>query len=159
MEPSFFPESEDDFSEAIEFYSESIAFELDQPALTVTWIENIIQREGQHLQHLSFIFCNDTYMHDLNVQYLEHDTLTDIITFHYAKPPDIEGDIFISIERVQENAQIYKVSFEDELYRVIAHGVLHLCGYGDKSPADKAKMTDKENEALQNWRSIRAFKS
>ena len=103
---------------------------------------------GSRLQHITYIFCDDAYLLDLNEQYLNHDTLTDIITFHYSKLPQIEGDIFISIERVHENAQTYQVTFDQELYRVIIHGVLHLCGYSDKTPTDKALMTEKENKAL-----------
>lgn len=93
-------------------------------------------------------------MQQLNVEYLQHDTFTDIITFPYTQAPDIEGDIFVSIERVQENAQTYQVPFEEELRRVLIHGILHLCGYGDKTSAEKQCMTEKENEALAHWYSL-----
>lgn len=132
----------------IEFNTEDIEFELADAPRISKWVLSTIQAEGKKLQHISYIFCSDNYLLDLNEQYLNHDTLTDIITFHYSQPPSIEGDIFISIERVQENAQLYNVPFEQELYRVMIHGVLHLCGYEDKTPEDKAHMTEKENEAI-----------
>ncbi len=135
----------------VEFYSEDVDFELPDAPLITQWIANIIQIEQKKLQHISFIFCSDSYLHDLNVQYLDHDTFTDIITFYYSQPPNIEGDIFISIDRIQENAQKFGVSFDEELRRVMIHGVLHLCGYGDKTPAEKKQMTIKENEALQQF--------
>lgn len=97
------------------------------------------------LHLLNFIFCSDDYLLRLNVEYLDHDTLTDIITFPYADPPSIHGDIFISIDRVRDNAADFKVTFEQELNRVMAHGVLHLCGYGNETqtrnaPCGKKKM-------------------
>lgn len=144
--------AESDNPELVEFYSEEIEFQLTNPSQSISWIENLVKAENKNLIHLSFIFCNDAYLHDLNVQYLDHDTLTDIITFHYAKLPDVEGDIFISLERVQENANTYGVTLEEELYRVMAHGIMHLCGYGDKTVEEKTKMTEKENEALTKWR-------
>lgn len=159
MDYPFPMEAEQSTPEQIDFYSEDVEFELNDPIPTISWITHLIQAEGKNLQQLSFIFCSDAYLHDLNMQYLDHDTLTDIITFHYAKLPDVEGDIFISIERLQENAQLYKTTFEDELYRVIAHGVLHLCGYSDKSTEEKAQMTEKENQALEKWRTMQLQKS
>ncbi len=147
--PSFQWNPEEMEDEQIEFHTEDVDFELANPDLLKSWIHALIAAEQQALQHISFIFCSDDFLLDLNVQYLQHDTLTDIITFQYAKAPQpIEGDIFISIDRVRENAATFGVQFEEELHRVIAHGVLHLCGYGDKTPDEKARMTDKENEAL-----------
>lgn len=138
----------------IEYNTEDLDFTLtDAPRIT-SWIMAVIEAEGKNLQHISYIFCGDEYLLDLNQQYLDHDTLTDIITFQYGKLPEVEGDIFISIERVQENAQTFGVTFEEELRRVMIHGVLHLCGYTDKKPEDKARMTEKENEALQKWESF-----
>jgi rRNA maturation RNase YbeY len=100
---------------------------------------------------LSFIFCSDDYLHQINVEYLHHDTLTDVITFEYtaANSDAIEGDIFISIDRIKENAAEFQVPFEVELHRIMVHGTLHLLGYSDKSPNDKALMTEKENFYLQ----------
>ena len=134
--------------EPIEFHVEDIEFELSSSELLKNWIETIIQKESKNLQRITYIFCSDDYLHELNVQYLDHDTLTDIITFQYALLPDVEGDIFISIDRIRENAVAFGVAFEEELHRVMIHGVLHLCGQGDKSPEEKKQMTNKENQAL-----------
>lgn len=134
---------------SIFFQSEGIPFELTHPLLIITWIEQVIKQEEKFLQTLNFIFCNDAYLHQINLEYLQHDTYTDIITFPYQKPPIIEGDIFISVERVKENAQSFKVTFKEELHRVIIHGVLHLCGHMDKTPEENRRMRKKENEALQ----------
>ncbi len=144
----FFPENLEEGASPIEFHTEGIEFELPDESRISQWVAAVIQSENKTLQHITYIFCDDAYLLDLNEQYLNHDTLTDIITFHYSKLPQIEGDIFISIERVHENAQTYQVTFDQELYRVIIHGVLHLCGYSDKTPTDKALMTEKENKAL-----------
>jgi rRNA maturation RNase YbeY len=133
---------------SIEFSAEEIDFELKDEAAVKDWLQAIIERAGCVLRSLNFIFCPDDYLHRLNVEYLDHDTLTDIITFPYAEPPSIEGDIFISIDRVRDNAADFKVSFEQELNRVMAHGVLHLCGFGDKTPAEQKTMRAKEDEAL-----------
>ncbi len=133
----------------IEFSSEEIDFELKDEQAATIWLQKIIERTGCVLRSLNFIFCSDEYLHRLNVEYLNHDTLTDIITFPYADPPNIEGDIFISIDRVKDNAQDFKVTFEQELNRVMSHGVLHLCGFGDKTPEEQKVMRQKEDEALQ----------
>ena len=133
----------------IEFASEEIEFELKDEKSASEWLQKIIERAGCVLRSLNFIFCSDDYLHRLNVEYLDHDTLTDIITFPYAEPPSIEGDIFISIDRVRDNAQDFKVTFEQELHRVMAHGVLHLCGFGDKTPDEQKIMRQKEDDALQ----------
>lgn len=135
----------------IQFFSEDVDFQLDKEAAIRQWIEKVIAKEEKQLQLINYIFCSDAYLHDLNVEYLQHDTLTDIITFQYSDLPIIEGDIFISIDRVRENAQAYAPSFEQELRRVMIHGALHLCGYGDKTPEEKELMTGKENEALGVW--------
>ncbi len=147
-QPPFpFPLEENEPS--VEFSSEEIEFELNDEATTATWLQKIIEQEGCVLHLLNFIFCSDDYLLRLNVEYLDHDTLTDIITFPYADPPTIHGDIFISIDRVRDNAADFKVSFEQELNRVMAHGVLHLCGYGDKTPQEELTMRQKEDEALK----------
>ncbi len=151
MEAFFSWDASEDIEELIEYNTEDIDFTLADASRVTSWISAIIEAEQKMLHHISYIFCSDDYLLDLNQQYLDHNTLTDIITFQYAKLPEIEGDIFISIDRVRENAATYKVTFEEELRRVIIHGVLHLCGYGDKTPEDKARMTEKENEALQKW--------
>ena len=113
-----------------------------------SWIEAVIQHHKCSLGALSYIFCSDSYLHRLNVEYLDHDTLTDIITFPYADPPLVSGDLYISLDRVQDNAQDRSIPFTAELKRVIIHGVLHLCGYGDKTPEEAARMRELEDEAL-----------
>lgn len=97
---------------------------------------------------INFIFCDDAYLSELNLSYLNHTTLTDIITFDYTDEGIISGDIYISIERVKENALLYSKTFQDELNRIIIHGVLHLLGNKDKKPKDKAMMRKKEDECL-----------
>lgn len=113
------------------------------------WIDNVISREGFFTGNLAYIFCNDDYLLQLNQDYLQHDTLTDIITFDYQEEMEgVSGDIFISTERVEENASELGVVFIEELLRVMAHGVLHLLGYGDKTPAEKKLMRETENYYL-----------
>ena len=133
----------------INFYSEDIDFNLDQPEPFVKWLQTAIDQEGKSLFSISFVFCSDTYLHKMNVEYLDHDTLTDVITFPYSDDDTIEGDIYISIDRIKENAQIFNVPFLQELKRVIIHGVLHLSGYGDKSKIEQKKMREKENFYLE----------
>ena len=129
----------------INYFTEDIVFDLPPPNATTQWLQAVIQQEGQTLGHLNFIFCTDNYLHAKNVQYLQHDTWTDVITFDHAEAPNlVEGDIYISIDRVRDNAQTYHQSFLQELYTVMVHGVLHLLGYKDKTPADQARMRQKE---------------
>lgn len=113
-----------------------------------SWIEKVILRYKCTLGALSYIFCSDTYLHRLNVEYLDHDTLTDIITFPYAEPPLVSGDLYISLDRIRDNAQERSLPFVEELKRVVIHGVLHLCGFGDKTPEEAARMRELEDEAL-----------
>lgn len=126
---------------------EDIDFQLPSEAPLSIWIEKTIQSEGKKLGNVSYIFCSDDYLHEMNVEYLAHDTLTDVITFPYNRNP-IEGDIFISIDRVRDNAQDLGVSFDIELHRVMIHGVLHLCGYKDETDEEEALMRQKEDEYL-----------
>jgi probable rRNA maturation factor len=138
----------------IHFFSEDISYTLKHKGLLRTWIKNTIIEEGFKLSELNFIFCSDNYLLSMNQEYLKHDTLTDIITFDNSEhKKEIVGDIFISLERIQENAQSFKVKTEDELHRVMIHGTLHLLGYADKGKEAKALMTDKEDLYL----SKRAF--
>lgn len=134
----------------ISFFSEDIEFTLKDKAKVRNWIGNTIKSEGfKRIGELSFVFCSDAYLLDINKQYLDHDTYTDIVTFDSSEDEDlIAGDIFISVERTQENATKFGVSDRDELHRVIIHGVLHLCGFLDKKKEDKELMTAKENEYL-----------
>jgi len=124
-------------------------FSLENEEQISHWIGEVIASEEKSEGEISYIFCDDTYLHQLNVDYLNHDTLTDIISFDYCVGNQINGDIFISVERVQENATEYKASFEEELKRVIIHGVLHYCGYKDKNDEDANIMRAKENEKIQ----------
>ena len=121
------------------FHKESVSFPLDNSAIN-NWIENAVFSLGYPIKNLSFVFCDDEYLKNINVKYLGHDYYTDVITFDYSTDEGLVGDVFISIERVKENANNFKVSFNEELFRVIIHGVLHLCGFDDK--------TDKEIKEL-----------
>ncbi len=112
------------------------------------WIKQVAATENHKVGDVSYIFCSDKKILEINETYLQHDYYTDIITFDYTENKKIGGDIFISIDTVRSNAEKYKVAFEQELRRVIIHGILHLCGQKDKSPADRAEMTRKENAAL-----------
>lgn len=130
----------------IHFFFEDINFTLKKKTFVRNWIRNTILSEGYKLKELNFIFCSDNYLLTINQQYLNHDTFTDIITFDNSdKKLVIVGDIFISIDRVRENAGIFKVMEEDELHRVMIHGTLHLLGYPDKGKVAKTRMTEKEN--------------
>jgi rRNA maturation RNase YbeY len=124
-------------------------FELENETHYEDWISRIIESEGFDEGEINYIFCDDEYLHKINVEYLDHDTLTDIISFDYTVGNLIQGDIFVSVERVKDNANDFKVSFEEELKRVLSHGVLHYCGYKDKSPKDEALMRSKEEEKMQ----------
>ena len=123
-------------------------FILDQEEHFSSWIETIITSENKSVGEISYVFCDDDYLHAINMQYLNHDTLTDIISFDYTEGDVISGDIFVSIERVKDNAIDFKVTFEEELKRVLAHGVLHYCGYKDKTNIEAALMRAKEEEKI-----------
>lgn len=131
----------------IDFFSET-EFNLQNSQEVASWISAIILNENFEEGELSYIFCDDEYLHKLNVEFLKHDTLTDIISFDNSLGNQINGDIFISVERVKENASKFNTTFENELHRVIIHGVLHYCGYKDKTKKDADLMRVKENKAL-----------
>ncbi|MGV3503106.1 MAG: rRNA maturation RNase YbeY [Adhaeribacter sp.] len=134
----------------IEFVTEDIDFTLINQDEIKDWLNQIISIHGYQLENLTYVFCSDEYLHEMNMEYLDHDTYTDIITFDNADEPGlIESDIFISIDRVQENAQNLGSSFPDELHRVMVHGVLHLLGFDDKTPELKEKMRQQEDISLQ----------
>lgn len=120
-------------------------FELPNEDELSQWISNVIDEEDFREGEINYIFCDDAYLLDLNIEFLQHDTLTDIISFDYTMGKLISGDIYISIERIQENSEIFDVTFSNELSRVMVHGVLHYCGYKDKSEAEEAEMRLKEN--------------
>ncbi|WP_010228204.1 rRNA maturation RNase YbeY [Gillisia marina] len=132
----------------INFYSEN-DFILEDEAQYVSWIENVIVSEGKSLEEISYIFCDDEYLLKINIEYLDHDTYTDIITFDYSVGKILQGDIYISTERVRENSETFGVNFDEELRRVLIHGVLHLSGYKDKSVEEAARMRSKEEEKMK----------
>jgi rRNA maturation RNase YbeY len=133
----------------IGFYSEDVPFRLSDIRIKRQWLEKVIESEGKIAGEISYIFCSDDYLYKMNVQYLNHDTLTDVITFDYTEANKISGDIFISIPRVEENASDFGKTFADELNRVMVHGILHLCGYKDKTTKDEKIMRLKEDEKLE----------
>lgn len=123
-------------------------FELENESQYEDWVSEIIESEDKTEGEINYIFCDDKYLLQKNIEFLNHDTLTDIISFDYTMGNLISGDIFISVERVKDNAKDFSVTFEDELRRVMAHGILHYCGYKDKTEQDSALMRDKENEKI-----------
>ena len=132
----------------IQFFSEN-DFVLENKSTYEEWISSIINSEGHSEGEINYIFCDDDYLLNLNNDFLNHDTLTDIITFNYNMGKQVNSDIYISTERVRDNAQDFDVSFETELRRVMCHGVLHLCGFNDKTDEEQALMTEKENEKMK----------
>lgn len=134
---------------AIHFFEEDIKLKIKKKLALKKWLKFTVEKEKKSVSELNYIFCSDEYLLEMNVSYLNHDTLTDIITFDNSEEANvITGDIFISIERVIENAKKFEVAFEDELHRVMVHGVLHLIGYKDKKKEEKEKMRAKENYYL-----------
>ncbi|MFV8365589.1 rRNA maturation RNase YbeY [Flavobacterium sp. XS1P27] len=123
-------------------------FNLDNEEATVAWLGNVIISENKKEGEINYIFCDDEYLHKINVEYLNHDTLTDIISFDYSMGNELHGDIFVSVERVKDNATDFNVSFEEELKRVLVHGILHYCGYKDKGEAEELLMRSKEDEKI-----------
>jgi probable rRNA maturation factor len=123
-------------------------FTLENEEVIATWLSAVILSENKTEGEINYIFCDDEYLHKINVEYLNHDTLTDVISFDYTMGNEISGDIFVSVERVLDNSKDYNTVFEDELKRVLVHGILHYCGYKDKSAADEALMRIKEDEKL-----------
>ena len=124
-------------------------FELPNESQISNWLNKVIFSENKKEGDINYIFCDDNYLVEINQQYLQHDTLTDIISFDYSVGNELHGDVFISIERVRDNARDFKVSFEEELQRVLVHGVLHYCGYKDKTKEEEQIMRDKENEKIK----------
>ncbi|WP_310558889.1 rRNA maturation RNase YbeY [Flavobacterium sp.] len=123
-------------------------FTLDSEELLSKWISNVINSENKKEGEINYIFCDDDYLLKINVEHLGHDTLTDIISFDYGIGNELHGDIFVSVERVKDNALDFEVSFDEELKRVLVHGVLHYCGYKDKTEEDELAMRSKEDEKL-----------
>ena len=134
-------------------FNKEFVFDFQNDDSLAEWVGQVVEKENYREGELNFIFCSDAFLLEKNMEFLKHDTLTDIISFDYTIGSFVSGDIFISIERVKENAMAFKVSFEDELHRVMVHGVLHYCGYKDKDRDDKELMRSKEDYYL----SLRQF--
>lgn len=132
-------------------FNYELDFKLEDEVVYSDWISKVISSENKNEGEINYIFCEDDYLIELNQQYLDHDTLTDIISFDYSEGNNLQGDIFISIERVRENAKDFDVPFEEELKRVLVHGVLHYCGYKDKSEEDEKLMRQKEEEKMNMY--------
>lgn len=131
----------------INFFREDVEVGLDEKSIS-DWIIQVVSLESKKTGDVNFIFCSDEYLLQINQQYLNHDTFTDIISFDYSVGNMLQGDIFISIDRVKENAIVFAVGFDTELRRVMIHGILHFCGYRDKTQNEKTVMRSKENKAL-----------
>ena len=138
----------------VSYFQEDIRFELKGKALNNRWLKMVAESEIKKLGPLSIIFCSDNYILDINIKYLQHDYFTDIITFDYCEGDLVSGDLFISIDSVRENALHYGVRFEDELDRVMVHGLLHLIGYDDHTSEETAVMRQKEDYYISIKRSL-----
>lgn len=132
----------------IQFFNEDLDFLPEHQPTLISWISSTVQAFNKELGDINFIFCSDDYLLSINQQYLNHDTLTDIVTFDYCENNTIEGEVFISVDRVQDNAQEFNARFEDELHRVMIHGILHLLGFSDKTEDEKMVMREKEDHFL-----------
>ena len=130
-------------------FNYELEFILQDESLYAEWISQVIQSESKKEGDINYVFCDDDYILQINQQYLNHDYYTDIISFDYCVGNELHGDIFISIDRVRENAADYNVSFDEELKRVLIHGVLHYCGYKDKTEDEELLMRSKENNAIE----------
>lgn len=136
----------------IEFFEADLRTPLRNRKRLKLFLPELCHKEGRELAHLSYIFCSDAYLLAINREFLQHDDYTDIITFDYSNPKEpIDGEIYISVERVRENARAFGSTVRDELHRVIFHGALHLCGYGDKKTVDKKVMRQKEDFWLRKY--------
>jgi len=131
----------------IRFYSEA-DFNIINKQTYKNWLKSIIEKNNKRVGEINYIFCDDPYLLEINQKYLNHDYFTDIITFDYSEGKKIHGDIYISIDRVRENATLFNQTFDNELLRVLSHGVLHLCGFDDQNQEDKIQMTNQEDEAI-----------
>ena len=136
----------------IKFYSEKIRFKLPNPRKTANWLKNVCLLENHKLDSLTYILCSDEYLKVLNKQYLNHSTYTDILSFDYSDGRKIQGEIYISVPRVRDNAKRFQQAFNVELRRVLVHGLLHFMGYNDKQSRQKAQMRRKEEACLSLWK-------
>ena len=135
----------------ITFHKEEVDFNMPDEGALQKWLEDVVVSKKKSIVQLTYIFCSDEYLLNINQTYLNHDYFTDIITFPYKQGNEIESDIFISIDRIEENARTFDSTFERELLRVMAHGVLHLLGYKDKSTEEEAEMREQEDWALEKF--------
>jgi len=135
---------------SINYFNEDVSIPKFEKRKLNRWIKEVILKEGKKPGNISFIFCSDSFLLNINKQYLNHDYYTDIITFDYVENNTIHGDIFISVDRVRENSIIYKTTFHNENHRILIHGVLHLIGYKDKLKKEKQIMTEKEDMYLKH---------
>jgi len=133
----------------IQFIAEKVKMPAIDKTKVKSWIKTVAESYGFKTGDVSYIFCNDERILEINNQYLQHDYYTDIITFDYSGPKTISGDIFISLDTVKSNSETYQTDYNSELHRIIIHGILHLCGNDDKTPELRALMTEKENTALE----------
>ncbi len=134
------------------FHIQHPTFQLSSKSQIIKWLEAVAQSEKKEVVSLSYVFCTDEFLLQLNQQYLHHDTLTDVITFTFSeKETPVEGEIYISIDRVKENAQKFDTKFNEEVRRIMVHGLLHLVGYDDKTAEDKTVMTQRENLYLAKF--------
>lgn len=134
---------------AIVYQAQDVQFPDIKRRATTNWIKSILPKYNKILGDVAYIFCSDEKILEINNMYLKHDYYTDIITFDYSEENIISGDIFISLETVKSNSEKFKTNFNDELHRVIIHGILHLCGVNDKTPDEEKKMREEENDALK----------
>lgn len=141
-------------SSRINYSCEDVHFSLKDELKTSKWIHQVSENQGKKVGELDYIFCSDSYLLEVNKKHLKHDTYTDIITFNYNEGNQISADILISVDRVKENADKFATSFEEEIHRVIIHGVLHLLGFNDKTEQEQRLMTEKENECLDQYASL-----
>ena len=132
-------------------FNYEVAFKLNSEEDVSKWISSVIQTENFKEGNINYVFCDDEYLLKLNIEFLNHDTFTDIISFDYSVGKELHGDVFISIERVKENAKNFNVEFAEELNRVLVHGILHYCGFKDKTEDDALLMRNKENDYLERF--------
>lgn len=132
----------------IRYFNQDTKFQFKDKVGCRKWLKTVAESEIRRVGDINIIFCSDNYILDVNMKYLQHDYFTDIITFDYCEENVLSGDLFISVDSVRENAEFYGTEFDEELHRVIVHGVLHLIGYDDHTPEDIAQMRDKENYYL-----------
>ncbi len=136
----------------IEYHSQLSSFKLSNPRKTSAWLKKVCASEHRTIKSLAYVFCSDAFLKSLNQDFLKHSTYTDILSFDLSEDNELAGEIYISVDRVRDNAKKYAVAFETELHRVMAHGVLHFMGYKDKSPSEKAQMRSKEEACLSLWK-------